>query len=79
MNTVYLLICSLIPFGAELLGHYPGVPLCMMLYTVLLLALAGYRLFFYAYVTGCPEYLFAPLPHAREQTHGSRFQGSGIL
>ena len=32
-----------------------------------------------ACVTGCPEYLFAPLPHAREQTHGSRFQGSGIL
>ena len=36
-----------------------------MLYTVLLLALAGYRLFFYAYVTGRPEYLFAPLPRAR--------------
>jgi uncharacterized membrane protein len=61
-NVVFLMIASLIPFGAKLLGNYPESPTVLALYGSLLALLAGCRLAFYRFVTGHIELLIAPVP-----------------
>src|SRR5262245_35138335 len=43
LNIIFLMFCSLIPFGAALLGRFPHEPLALMSYGVLLAVLAGWR------------------------------------
>ncbi len=62
LNIVFLMIASLIPFGAGLLGHYPYSPTVLAIYGVLLAALATCRLVIYRFVTAHVELLYAPVP-----------------
>ena len=57
MNVIFLMICSLIPFGAGLLGTYPHELCSLIAYGILLTMLAGWRLFMYFYVTSKHELL----------------------
>ena len=62
INIVFLMIASLIPFAATLLGHYADYPVALQFYGLLLFMLASYRLFMYIYVTAHHELLFE-VPH----------------
>lgn len=61
INIGFLMLASLIPFAASLLGHYSEYPLALQGYGLLLFMLASYRLFMYVYVTGNPQLLFHPV------------------
>ncbi len=67
LNIIYLMICSLIPFGAALLGRYPKDTTALSLYGILLALLAGWRLLLYYFVTSHPELLYAPVPGKRRR------------
>lgn len=62
LNIIFLMICSLIPFGAALLGTYPHEPASLIAYGVLLTMLASFRLFMYYYVSKTHKLLFQIIP-----------------
>lgn len=61
INIGFLMLASLIPFAATLLGAYSNFPLALQAYGSLLFALASYRLFMYVYVCNHHEILHAPV------------------
>ena len=67
LNIVFLMICSLIPFAAALLGNYPLETHSLFIYGVLLFLLAGWRLFMYVYVTHHHSLLYAAVPRIRRK------------
>lgn len=67
LNIFFLMICSLIPFGAALLGNYPFETYSLAIYGILLFLLAGWRLFMYVYVTQHHSLLYAPVPRIRRR------------
>lgn len=62
LNIIFLMICSLIPFGAALLGSYPNEIPSLTAYGFLLFLLAGWRLLMYYYVTRRHELLIDIIP-----------------
>ena len=67
LNIFFLMICSLIPFGAALLGTYPFATETLTMYGALLTMLAGWRLLMYWYVTSNKKILHAPVPPRRRR------------
>ena len=67
LNIIFLMICSLIPFGAALLGSFPHDFYALLFYGILLALLAGWRLFMYVYITGRHHLLIAPVMHVRRK------------
>jgi uncharacterized membrane protein len=67
LNILYLMICSLIPFGAALLGTYTFEPIALAAYGILLTMLASCRLLMYIYVTSHRELIYAPVPRLRRK------------
>ena len=67
LNIFFLMICSLIPFAAALLGNYPFETYSLAIYGALLFLLAGFRLYMYLYVTHHHSLLYAPVPHIRRK------------
>lgn len=65
LNIIFLMICSLIPFGAALLGNYPDSASALTAYGILLALLAGWRLLMYAYVSSNHRIIFSPVPKQR--------------
>lgn len=77
LNLLFMLPAALIPFGASVLGEYPGVPLALHAYGVVLIAASVMRWVLYAYVTRRPELLFAPLSD-RQRRIGGLLAGAPI-
>ncbi len=67
LNIIYLMICSVIPFGAALLARFPDDTTTLICYGIFLGLLAGWRLFIYSYVTNHHELLYAPLEEKRRK------------
>ncbi len=67
LNIIFLMICSLIPFGAAILGNYPHDSIALFFYGILLTLLAGWRLLLYLYVTSHHDLLYAPVPAKRKK------------
>jgi uncharacterized membrane protein len=67
MNIVYLMLSSLIPFGAALLGSYKYNEFALVGYGLLLFSLAFWRLIMYVYVTSTPAVRFGPVPPKRRK------------
>jgi uncharacterized membrane protein len=61
LNTLYLLPLSMVPFGAALLAHYDQQKVALVLYGVLVVALALTRLVIWLYATNRPHLLFEPV------------------
>jgi uncharacterized membrane protein len=61
LNIIFLMICSLIPFGAALLGHYSNNTIALAAYGILLTMLAAWRLLMYVYVTSNHKLLYKPV------------------
>ncbi len=70
LNLLFMLPAALIPFGASVLGEYPGVPLALHAYGVVLIATSVMRWVLYAYVTRRPELLFDPLTDRQRRIGG---------
>ncbi len=77
LNLLFMLPAALIPFGASVLGEYPGVPLALHAYGVVLIAASVMRWVLYAYVTRRTELLFAPLSD-RQRRIGGLLAGAPI-
>jgi uncharacterized membrane protein len=60
LNTIYLLPLSLLPFGASLLARYED-PVPVVIYGVLVVALALTRLAIWLYATNRPHLLYEPI------------------
>ncbi len=67
LNIIFLMICSLIPFGAALLGTYPHQQFALVAYGLLLFMLAGWRLLMYLYVTSHHELTHTIVPPKRKK------------
>ena len=67
LNIIFLMICSLIPFAANLLGTFPRDFYALLFYGSLLTLLAAWRLYMYVYVTGRHHLLIAPVKHVRRR------------
>ena len=67
LNIIFLMICSLIPFGAALLGAYPFTTETLTMYGTLLTMLASWRLLMYWYVTSNKKILHTPVPPRRRR------------
>jgi len=58
LNIIYLMIASLIPFVAGLIGSFPLEPNSLIFYAIILTLLATIRLIMYIYVTSKKEFLY---------------------
>ena len=67
LNIIFLMICSLIPFGAALLGTYPDETSTLLFYGMLLTMLATWRLLMYYYVTRTIELLIVKVPEKKRR------------
>ncbi len=62
LNTGFLMIAALIPFGATLVGHHPTIPLAQQCYEALFFSLALWALAMFRYVSGRKNLLVRPMP-----------------
>lgn len=67
MNIIFLMICSLIPFAANLLGNFPKDFYALLFYGLLLSVLAGMRLYIFIYIANRHHLMFAPMLHIRRK------------
>ena len=65
LNIIFLMIASLIPFGAALLGSYPHATETLSMYGFLLTMLASWRLLMYVYATANRKLLHSAVPPKR--------------
>ncbi len=66
LNIIYMFPLCLLPFGASLISRYENDPVALRMYGFILLAIAVTRLGIWAYATGRPHLLFAPMdPQSR--------------
>ena len=67
LNIIFLMICSLIPFAANLLGNFPHDFYALFFYGILLTLLAGWRLYLFVYVSKQHHLMHAPMLHVRKK------------
>jgi uncharacterized membrane protein len=62
MTVIFLMIASLIPFAASLIGRHGDEPFALRLFGLLIALLASWRLYMFWHVTARPGLLIAPVP-----------------
>lgn len=67
MNILFLMLCSLIPFAAAMLGKFSKDTMALEVYGVFLALLAGWRLLMYLYITSHHELIYAPVPFSQKK------------
>jgi len=67
LNVIFLMISSLIPFAANLLGNFSRDFYALLFYGILLTLLAAWRLYMFVYVTSHHQLMFAPMLHLRRK------------